>query len=85
MEDVMTLTFDVNELSTRLAEMLAEIEAGHDVLLAQDAQPVAKLAKLPTVAPNTVDDAIASLRENRKNFAPITIDEIIEWKNEGRR
>ena len=62
----MTLTFDVTDLSTRLSDMLAEIEAGHDVVLAQNAKPV---AELPTIAPDTVDAPITSLRENRTNFA----------------
>ena len=78
----MTLTFDLNDPSTRLSEMLADIEAGHDVLLAHNTQPVARLS---ATAPETVDDAIAFLRENRTNFAPVTVEELIEWKNEGRR
>ena len=81
----MTLTIAVDELATRLPEMLAEVEAGHEVVLARGAQPVAKVERLSPHSPEDVDAAIASLRENRKNFAPITMDEIIEWKYEGRR
>ena len=81
----MTLTFDVDDLATRLPEMLAEVESGHEVVLARGARPVAKVERLPSHSPEDVDAAITSLRENRRDFAPITMDEIIEWKNEGRR
>lgn len=81
----MTLTFDGNDLATRLPERLAESGAGHDVVLARNTQPVARLAKLPEAPRDTVDDAIASLREDRKTFAPITIADIMGWTNEGRR
>ncbi len=81
----MTLTFDVDDLAARVPEMLAEVEAGHQVVLARGARPLARVEKMTQHSQEDVDAAIAELRENRKNFAPMTIDEIIEWKNEGRR
>ena len=83
--ETMTLTIDIDEGAARWQELIAEVEAGNDVVLARGAQLVARIEKMPQHSPEDVDAAIASLRENRRNFAPITIDEIIEWKNEGRR
>ena len=78
----MTITIEADEGAARWSELLAEIEAGNDVIIARGTQLVARLSQPSS---NDVDAAIAALRENRKQFAPITIDEIIEWKNEGRR
>ncbi len=81
----MTITIDAADGAARWSELLAEVEAGNDVIIARGTQPVARLAKLPQSSTGDVDAAIATLRENRKQYAPITIDEIIAWKNEGRR
>ena len=81
----MTITIDADEGAARWSELLAEVEAGNDVIIARGTQLVARLARLPQPASEDIDAAIASLQENRKHFAPITIDEIIAWKNEGRR
>ena len=81
----MTITIEADEGAARWSELLAEVEAGNDVIIARGTQLVARVARLPQPSPDDVDAAIAALRENRKQFAPITIDEIIEWKNEGRR
>ena len=81
----MTITVDVDEGAARWSELLAEVEAGNDVIIARGTKMVARMAGLPQASSADVEAAIASLRENRKHFAPITIEEIIEWKNEGRR
>ena len=81
----MTITVDADEGAARWTELLAEVEAGNDVIIARGTQLVARLARLPQESSADVDAAIVSLRENRQHFAPTTIDEIIAWKNEGRR
>ena len=81
----MSITVDIDEGAARWSELLAEGEAGNEVMISRGTRLVARMARVPQPASEDVDAAIASLRENRKHFAPITIDEIIEWKNEGRR
>lgn len=82
----MTLTIDVSDLATKLPELLAEVEAGHEVLIARDAKPVARLTKEPEQPDREgVEAAVAAIRAGRKDFAPTTIDEIIAWRDEGRR
>ena len=81
----MTITMDADEGAACWSELLAEIEAGNDVIIARGTQLVARVARLPQPSSDDVDAARAALRENGKQFAPVTIDEVIEWKNEGRR
>lgn len=78
-------TFDVDDLATRLPEVLAEVEAGRDVVLARGATPVAKVEKWRTAPSEDNGGVAAELRANRKNFQPVTLDEIVTWKNEDRR
>ena len=80
----MTLTFDVHDLATRLPEMLAEVEAGNEVLIARGSEPVAhvKRAGKPRTTPR---DVIESIFEIRKDIPPTTAEEILAWRDEGRR
>ena len=81
----MTLTIEVDDLAALLPEMLAEVEAGRDVVLARGTTPVAKIERWPMRRSDDADAAVAELRAYRRNFQPITIDESIGWKNEDRR
>lgn len=78
----MPLTVDVEEGAARWHELLAEVSAGREVIIAQGSQPVAKLTRPVHDPKRSVADEI---REGRKDFAPVSIDEIIAWRDEGRR
>jgi len=39
----MTTTAEVNEFTGKLAELVKQVQAGHEVLLTQDHKPVAKI------------------------------------------
>ena len=79
----MVIAIDRDEGAPHWSELLAEVE--NDVDIVKGTQLVARVARLPLTALDNLDAAIALLRENRKQFTPIAIDEITEWKNEGRR
>ena len=81
----MSLTVDVSEAAARLSEMLAEVEAGREVVISRGTQPIAKLEKVPATTTKDVASVIADIRAARKNFAPTTVEEILEWRDEGRR
>ncbi len=81
----MSLTVDVSDAAARLSEMLAEVEAGGEVVISRGPQPIAKLEKIPAMKTSDVASVIADIRAARKNFAPTTVDEILEWRDEGRR
>ena len=81
----MSLTVDVSQAAERLSEMLEEVEAGREVLISRGPQPIARIEKIAATPTNDVASVIADIRAARKNFAPITIEEILEWRDEGRR
>ena len=82
----MTTTIEVDELATRLPEMLAEVEAGHEVVLARGAKLIARVKKEPELSnPEEIATAIAEIKEIRRGMPPTTIDEILAWRDEGRR
>ncbi len=69
----MSLTVDVNEAAARISEMLAEVEAGREVLIARGTQPIAELDKVAVTANSDPASVIAEIRAARKDFAPITM------------
>ena len=82
----MTMTFDVDELAARLPEMLAEVEAGRDVVIARGSVPVATVKREPRrPSPEEVERAIREIKEIRRSIQPTTAEEILAWRDEGRR
>lgn len=82
----MPLILDIDELADRLPEMLAEVEAGHEVVLSRGTTPVARVSKeMPPPDREKVEAAIASILETRQRLPRTTAEEILEWRDEGRR
>ena len=82
----MTSTYDVDELGSRLPEMLAEVEAGHEVLLARGARPLARVTKeIERSDHQTIENAIADTRARRRLLPRTSIEDIIQWRDEDRR
>ncbi len=81
----MPLMVDVDEAAARLPEMLAEVEAGREVVISRGAEPIAKLGALSAAVANDADAAVTEIRAARKDFGSTTIDEILAWRDEGRR
>lgn len=80
----MTLTFDVDDLAARLSELLAEVEAGHQVLIARGSEPLAHVVKAEKPA-FTSQKAIDTILNMRSRMPHATAEDILEWRDEGRR
>ncbi len=80
----MPLMVDVDEAAARLPEMLAEVEAGREVVISRGAEEVARMTKVekPKLTPQEAIDAIF---EARRGLPPTTAEEILAWRDEGRR
>lgn len=78
----MTITVSIED--TTLAELLAKIEAGEEIILVRDDVPVARMAGVPTQKRDTQDIIDTIIRE-RSTRRPVTQAEIAEWKQIGRR
>jgi prevent-host-death family protein len=69
----------------QFAELLDEVERGETVIITRHGKPIARLIPDEAARKERFDRAIATMKELRKHTKPTTIEEIIAWKNEGRR
>jgi prevent-host-death family protein len=69
----------------QFAELLDEVERGETVVITRHGKPVARLVPDEEARQARVREAIEGIKELRKRTKPTTIEEIIAWKNEGRR
>jgi prevent-host-death family protein len=69
----------------QLSELLDEVERGETVVITRHGKPVARLVQDEEARKERFDRAVERMKEIRKQNKPATIEEIISWKNEGRR
>ena len=79
----MTITVKVGEAKTHLSELLAKVEAGEEVIIARGKEPIAKLSRI--ARENDLHSVIAEIKAARANRPKTTIEEILAWRDEGRR
>jgi len=77
------------EAKTHLPELLARVARGERITITRRGKPVAELRPVASQDRGALKQALARLDELRKSRPlrrrPITIDEIIAARNEGRR
>ena len=81
------------EAKTHLSELIARVEAGDEVIITRHNKPVAKLVPITTeISPELYRKRLEILaelqavgREIAKRGGPITVEEILSWRDEGRR
>jgi prevent-host-death family protein len=69
----------------QLAELLDEVERGETVIITRHGKPIARLVPDEAARKERFDRAVERMKELQKNGPRATIEEIIAWKNEGRR
>jgi antitoxin (DNA-binding transcriptional repressor) of toxin-antitoxin stability system len=79
----MTITVDIGEAKTRLSELVARAEAGEEIVITRDNVPVALLRRLPRAG--DIRAAIEEIRDARTGLPATSIDEILQWRDAGRR
>jgi antitoxin (DNA-binding transcriptional repressor) of toxin-antitoxin stability system len=84
-------TVGIFEAKTKLSELIEAVKRGEEIRITQRGKPVARLVVDNEMAMQTDNkrDAIDALLANRKKLIGLgitaTVDEIIEWKNDGRK
>jgi Antitoxin of toxin-antitoxin stability system len=76
----MTITVKIEDAN--LAELLAKVEAGEDVLLVRGDAPVARLSGIGQAMSKA--ELIETIIREREGRQPVTQEEIAEWKQIGR-
>jgi len=90
---MITQTMGLFEAKTHLSELVARVEAGDEVVITRHNKPVAKLVPITTeISPELyrkrleiLDELQAVGREIATRGGPITVEEILSWRDEGRR
>ncbi len=68
-----------------IAELLDEVERGETVTISRDGAGSQELAPPANVRSADVVQAIEELKQLRKANGPVTVEEILSWRDEGRR
>ena len=79
----MGIVIKTGEAKTRLSELLARVEAGEEVTIARGDVPVARL--VPVVRRDDARAVVADILTARAGRAPVSADELIAWRDAGRR
>ena len=88
----MTRHIPISEFKDRASELVAAVERGEELVITRHGKPAAKVVAVP---PEDIDrrervmaafDKLATMRAAmRAEGRSVTMQEIIAWKNEGRR
>ena len=76
------------EAKTKLSELLDMVERGEEVTITRHGEPVAKLVPVRAVDEQArLRALIDEIKETRaaSGLSRTTVDEILEWRKEGRR
>lgn len=79
----MTVVVKMGEDKAGLADLLAKVEGGEDVIIQRGNTPVARITGIS--ARPDIASTIASLRAERVAGSFTKTSEILEWRDEGRR
>ena len=82
------LTVGAFEAKTKLSELLDAVERGEEVVITRHGQAIARLVPVKTDARReelkALSERIKALRDS-SGLKDTTLEELMEWKNEGRR
>jgi prevent-host-death family protein len=79
----MTIEVKVAQAKTHLSELLSKVEAGEEVVISRGNEPIARLVRIENHEDRVA--TIEALRAERARHKPVTLEEIFEFRDEGRR
>jgi prevent-host-death family protein len=74
-----------SDAKTRLPELLRDVERGETLIITRHGKPIARLVPDPVERQARAEAAVARIREMAKDNGPITVEEILSARDEGRR
>ena len=69
----------------RLAELLDEVERGETIVITRHGKPIADLKPHADSRREDALRAMAEIKELRKTTGRATVEEILAWRDEGRK
>lgn len=79
----MSTTVKVSEAKAHLSELLARVEAGEDVIIARGNDPIARLSRIRKET--DLQLLVNEVRAARARLSAVSHDEVLSWRDEGRR
>ena len=79
----MTINVKVGEAKTHLSDLLTKVEAGEEVIISRGNQPIVRLVAIDNR--QRTSQTTDRILENRAKAKQVTLDEILQWRDEGRR
>ena len=79
----MGMVVKVGEAKTRLSELLARVEAGEEIVIARGDHP--GCASSTGLEERRPKGAISDILSARSSIGPTSVEEILAWRDEGRR
>lgn len=79
----MSTTVKISEAKAHLSELLARVEAGEEVIIARGNDPIVRLSRVRKETDRQI--LLAEVRAARIKMQPVTHEEIMAWRDEGRR
>ena len=79
----MSTTVKISEAKAHLSELLARVEAGEEVIIARGNDPIVRLSRIRKETDRQV--LLDEVRAARSKMQPVTHEEIMAWRDEGRR
>lgn len=77
----MTRLVKIGEAKTHLSALLAEVEAGEDLVICRGSKPIAHVTRIDRA--QEVADLRETLRRERARQQTVTTPEILSWRHEG--
>jgi prevent-host-death family protein len=68
-----------------LAELLDEVERGETIVITRHGKPIARITPENSLRQEEIKEAVAGIKELRKKVGRATVEEILAWRDEGRR
>ncbi|WP_426231805.1 type II toxin-antitoxin system Phd/YefM family antitoxin [Pararhizobium sp. DWP3-4] len=79
----MTRTVKVAEAKTHLSELLTKVELGEEIIISRGDTPVARL--VPIDDEERRANLFRLIRRDRAKNKPVSLEEILKWRDEGRK
>ncbi|WP_426123227.1 type II toxin-antitoxin system Phd/YefM family antitoxin [Pararhizobium sp. PWRC1-1] len=79
----MTRTVKVAEAKTHLSELLTKVELGEEIIISRGDTPVARL--VPIDDEERRANLFRLIRRDRAKNKPVSLEEILQWRDEGRK
>ena len=74
-----------SEAKAKFAELLDQVEQGETIVITRHGKVIAQLVPDEEALTRRSQEAIEGILELRTHTKPVSVEEILAWKNEGRR